>query len=186
MKSKTETNLSLLINILDLSLSIIFILVLTNYNTFNKYINYLITKYLNNSIVLFNIFLIVYIFITLLISKKSILSSSILFLIFIIIVKNNINKTIYIENFIQNCESFINIKKSDDYIKKEVLKQLKKQVSSDPNITNLEKDVIQDLYDKYFLNSNNLTQLMKFNNEANKYNPVSNKQEIKDILNFYK
>jgi hypothetical protein len=178
-------NVKIFITILELILCLVFIYILTNYMLFNRYVNSMISRYLNNSVLLFNIFLIIYIFITLLISQKSILSSSILFLIFAIIIKNNINKTIYIENFIESFTN-TNVNESNNYIKNEVLSQLKKQVSSDPNITNLEKEVIQDIYDKYFLNSNNLNKLIKFNNEASKYNPVNNKQQIKDILNYYK
>lgn len=51
---------------------------------------------------------------------------------------------------------------------------LLKQISDDPNKTNLEKQIIKDITQKYFLNSDKLQKLSSFNEESEKYNIVAN------------
>lgn len=167
-----------IIKLLEIFLGISLILIITHYNKFTIYTNLIIKKYLAESQTLFYLGLIFIIAINLILYKFSIFSSGIVFIIFAIIIKNNINNSIYIENF--------NTEYSENYIKDSILQYLKEQVENDPNITDLEKDEIHNIYDKYFLNSDNLQRLMNFNNNASKFNPVDNKQKIKDILNFYK
>jgi len=51
---------------------------------------------------------------------------------------------------------------------------LLKQISDDPNKTNLEKQIIKDITQKYFLNSDKLQKLSSFNEESEKYNIAAN------------
>ena len=51
---------------------------------------------------------------------------------------------------------------------------LLKQISDDPNKTNLEKQIIKDITQKYFLNSDKLQKLSTFNEESEKMNIAAN------------
>lgn len=51
---------------------------------------------------------------------------------------------------------------------------LLKQISDDPNKTNLEKKIIKDITQKYFLNSDKLQKLTTFNEESEKMNIANN------------
>jgi hypothetical protein len=179
MKFNKNTIIKYSVNLLEVFLGILLILIIINYNKFTTYTNLIIKKYLSESQTLFYLVLIFTIIINLLLYKYSVFSAGIVFIIFTIIIKNNINNSIYIENF-------FNTEESENYIKETVLLHLKEQVENDPNITDLEKDEIIYIYDKYFLKSDNLQRLMAFNNNASKFNPVDNNQKLKDILNFYK
>ena len=169
-------------NVLNICFITLFIYILTNFKKFNELTNLYIIKYLGTSQIAFYIFLICIVIINFILCKHNRLSGGILFLIFCIIIRNNINKTIYLEPFFQD----ININQNTEYIKNKVMEDLKQQVSNDPNITDLEKLEINKLYDKYFLQSDNLNLLTKFNYKASESNPVNNSQKIEDILNFYK
>lgn len=49
-----------------------------------------------------------------------------------------------------------------------------KQISDDPNKTNLDKQIIKDITQKYFLNSDKLQKLTTFNKESEKMNIAAN------------
>lgn len=69
------------------------------------------------------------------------------------------------------------IKSENDNIQKVELtveEYLLKQISDDPNRTNLEKQIIKDITQKYFLNSDNLKKLTDFNEESEKNNIAAN------------
>lgn len=175
--SKIISSSQLTIYLINILFIIVFICILTNLKKFNESFNKLIIQYLGPSQLLYYLVLILIVCFNVILCSYSKLSAGILFIIFIIIIKHTINKTIYIESFVET---------NSDYIKQSVMNQLKEQVSNDPNITSMEKTVINDIYDKYFLQSENLDILTEFNNKASEFNPVNNDQQIKDILNFYK
>lgn len=177
--SKIISSSQLTVYLINSLFIIVFICILTNLKKFNESFNKLIIQYLGPSQLLYYLVLILIVCFNVILCSYSKLSAGILFIIFIIIIKHNINKTIYVE-------PFNNVETNSDYIKQSVMNQLKEQVSNDPNITSMEKTVINDIYDKYFLQSNNLDILTEFNNKASEFNPVNNDQQIKDILNFYK
>ena len=177
--SKKIASSQLMVYLINILFIIVFIYILTNLKQFNESFNKLIIQYLGPSQLLYYIVLILIVCFNVILCSYSKLSAGILFIIFIIIIKHNINKSIYIEQF-------NSVDTNADYIKQSVMEQLKEQVSNDPNITNIEKTVINDIYDKYFLESNNLDILTEFNNKASEFNPINNEQQIKDILNFYK
>lgn len=177
--SKIISSSQLTIYLINILFIIVFICILTNLKKFNESFNKLIIQYLGPSQLLYYLVLILIVCFNVILCSYSKLSAGILFIIFIIIIKHNINKTIYVE-------PFNNVETNSDYIKQSVMNQLKEQVSNDPNITSMEKTVINDIYDKYFLQSENLDILTEFNNKASEFNPVNNDQQIKDILNFYK
>jgi hypothetical protein len=53
-----------------------------------------------------------------------------------------------------------------------VTNYLLKQIEADPNKTQLEKEVINDITTKYFINSDKLNTLTKFNNISNTYSLI--------------
>jgi hypothetical protein len=55
---------------------------------------------------------------------------------------------------------------------------LLKQTESDPNKTDLEKNVVSDIIRQYFVKSNKLVELRDFNDQALKANPIAGPQEI--------
>lgn len=180
---KNNTTVIQLINIISI---LIFLGIILNYNYFIRCINYFIKNELNNSYILTYGILGILILLTFIAYKYSKLVSGILFLIIMIIVKTYLNKQTLIEKFEDNLDE--QIKKDNNYdleVTEKVKDYLKQQVIDNPNITNLEKDVINDIYDTYFLNSDNLQILKRFNDEASDYNPINNEQQIQDILNFY-
>lgn len=178
-KNINNKNINIILNICFVSL---FIYILTNFKKFNENTNLYIIKYLGTSQIAFYIFLTFIVIINFILCKYNRLSGGILFLIFCIIIRNNINRTIYLEPFFQNND----ISQNTEYIKNKVMEDLKLQVSNDPNITDIEKNEINKIYDKYFLQSDNLNILTRFNEKASEVNPVNNNQKIEDILNFYK
>jgi len=179
MYNKKLIKINTIINVCFITL---FVYILTNFKQFNELTNLYILKYLGTSQIAFYIFLTFIIIINFILCNYNRLSGGILFLIFCIIIRNNINKTIYLEPFLQ----INNINQNTEYIKNKVMEDLKHQVSNDPNITDIEKEEINKIYDKYFLLSDNLNVLTRFNNKASEYNPINNSQKIEDILNFYK
>ena len=74
-------------------------------------------------------------------------------------------------NSIPNSIPNIILKKQTDLIVEEYLL---KQISDDPNKTNLEKDLIKDITQKYFLNSDKLKKLTNFNEKSEDFNIESN------------
>jgi hypothetical protein len=79
---------------------------------------------------------------------------------------------------------YLNIRYNQEIVET-VKTYLQEQVNENTNITTLEKNIINDIYDQYFLNSNNLEILKRFNENSSYYNPISNEQNIKNILNYY-
>jgi hypothetical protein len=179
---------------------ILFVGIITNYNKFTHCINEFIIQDLDNSYILTYGVLGIYILISLIAYKHSNLAGVLLFLILMIIIRVYLKSVIFIERFengttiksttttttnsdltptttTQNTENEEIVNKVKDY--------LKEQVAENPNITNLEKEVIDDIYDTYFMNSDNLENLKRFNESASEYNPINNEQKVEDILNFY-
>jgi len=88
-------------------------------------------------------------------------------------------------NKLNNYENFTVNELLDNEDMNELKNALKSQVDKDPNILEVEKSVINDIYDTYFNSSNELEILKRINESASEKNPISNKQEIKNILNLY-
>jgi hypothetical protein len=176
---------------------LLFIGIITNYNKFTKCINSFILNDLGNSYIMTYGVLGIYILISLIAYKHSNISGVLLFLILMIIVRVYLKTVIFIERFetdiprtTVNLDSNnnTNIQISSKYSEEVVSKAkdyLKEQVAENPNITDLEKDVINDIYDTYFMNSSNLENLKRFNESASEYNPINNEQKVEDILNYY-
>ena len=180
-----------IITFINFIIILLFVGIITNYNKFTKCINNFITHDLGNSYILTYGVLGIYILISLIAYKYSNVSGVLLFLILMIIVRVYLKTVIFIERFETNTPSTtsknVNIETSkySDDITNKVKDYLKGQVSENPNITDLEKDVINDIYDTYFMNSSNLENLKRFNESASEYNPINNEQKVEDILNYY-
>jgi hypothetical protein len=134
----------------------------------------------------------IYILISLIAYKYSNISGVLLFLILMIIVRVYLKTVIFIERFesgIPSTTPVVTNSQTSFIYNEEVVNKakdyLKEQVAENPNITDLEKDVINDIYDTYFMNSSNLENLKRFNESASEYNPINNEQKVEDILNFY-
>ena len=212
MKNKKILLTNNLIHVINFITIILFLGIITNYTKFVKCINNFINIDLNNSYILTYICLGIYIIVSLIILKISYLASSILFIILMIITRNYFKTLIFIEKFnnvnldetkttnldetrttnldetrITNLDELNNDNLDyDKNINNKAKDYLKKQITDNKNITELEKNVINDIYDQYFLNSDNLTNLKRFNEQASDYNPINNDQHVLDILDFYK
>lgn len=93
-------------------------------------------------------------------------------------------------------ESFVNSKSSNtidnrttseqvDETIAEQEKYLIEQIQSDPNKTQLDKEIMEDLTKQYFSSSNTLPLLRTFNDDAQNANPIPGDQLIRDILRDY-
>ena len=194
---KVEKPSRYIITFVNIITILIFVGIITNYNKFAKCINSFILNDLGNSYIMTYSVLGIYILISLISYKYSNVSGVLLFLILMIIVRVYLKTVIFIERFesgIPNTIASINsnndtnsqtLSKYSDEVVDKAKDYLKEQVSENPNITDLEKDVINDIYDTYFKNSSNLENLKRFNESASEYNPINNNQKVEDILNFY-
>jgi hypothetical protein len=180
-----KTNIFILL--LNAILSLILIAIIINYSEFIKCINNFIIKDLKNSYILLYGCLGIYMLLSLIFFRINKFSGGILFIILMIIVRDYMKNIIFIEKFQLNdvIDTSPELKDYNLEITNKVKRKLQEQVSSNPNITELEKEVINDIYDQYFLNSDNLNIIKKFNENASFFNPVSNEQQIIDILNYY-
>ena len=96
---------------------------------------------------------------------------------------NNPTPTSMISNQNGNSDDRENISDEEDV--ERVKDYLKKQVRLNPNITTLEKDIIQEIYDTYFLESDKIKLLKRFNeNAAKQYNPINEHQKPLGIMDF--
>ena len=76
----------------------------------------------------------------------------------------------YVESFVLLRPSKVdNNKLNDEKMELTVEDYLLKQIEDDPNKTQIEKKVITDITQKYFLNSDKLAKLKKFNNDSNMF-----------------
>jgi hypothetical protein len=195
---KLEKSSRYIIKFINIITILIFVGIITNYNKFTKCINNFILHDLGNSYIMTYGVLGIYILISLIAYKHSNVAGVLLFLILMIIVRVYLKTVIFIERFESNIPSTTtsidssidsnNISQTSKYSEEVVSKAkdyLKEQVAENPNITDLEKDVINDIYDTYFMNSSNLENLKRFNESASEYNPINNEQNVEDILNFY-
>lgn len=96
--------------------------------------------------------------------------------------------------YINSREGFNNILESsssnasagDDNTSRLQQKYLLEQIASDPNKTNLDKDIMADLTQQYFASSDTLPMLQDFNAKAQAANPIAGgNQLIRDILRNY-
>jgi len=189
---KVEKSSRYIIKFVNFITILLFIGIITNYTKFTKCINNFILHDLGNSYIMTYGVLGIYILISLIAYKYSNVSGVLLFLILMIIVRVYLKTVIFIERFESDIPSTTaadtNSQTSsiyDDEVVSKAKAYLKDQVANNPNITDLEKDVINDIYDTYFMNSSNLENLKRFNESASEYNPINNEQKVEDILNFY-
>lgn len=179
-------------NILNFIISITFILIVTHYSTFVKVLDTFINDKLDNSYILVYGIMGIYIMISAIIYKYNNISGILLFIILMIIIRIYFKSITFIERFETDLSSEQEISSNketpityNDEVVNTAKRYLQEQVNENPNITDLEKNVINDIYDTYFLNSNNLENLKRFNESASEYNPINNEQKVEDILNYY-
>jgi len=99
---------------------------------------------------------------------------------------NNINEGFQNDNVTNDNGNNINDGASKEDIIKIQQKYILDQIRTDPNKTNLDKDVMEDLTLQYFSSSNTLPLLRDFNKKADESNPVAGgNQLIRDILRNY-
>lgn len=87
----------------------------------------------------------------------------------------------------KNSDELVNadINKQISEMQAEQEKYLLEQIQTDPNKTQLDKDIMQDLTQQYFTSSDTLPILRAFNRNAQEANPVPGDQLIRDILRDY-
>ena len=104
-----------------------------------------------------------------------------MFVIITLIVRTKFSYIELFQNNTGNTNTVNNDITNDNY--KALEEGLIKQITDDPNITPIEKQVIIDTIKTYLQKSNKLEILKRFNDSADKVNPISNAQNIVNILN---
>jgi hypothetical protein len=181
MKLNMKLNMKNIILVYHIILIIVFVYIFIQFLTMKRtnkiykfYSDYIMNKY----------FIIIYIFLILLIMKYDSFTAILLLILIISPFKCAIKEFFYSET-IPNSTKYENSSistdllgidtrfKVDDVNNATILKQIKSQIDFDPYKTNLSKDVIKEIYNKYF-NNDIFVKLMKTNDDSEQYIAAGN------------
>ncbi len=176
-----KLNMKNIILVYHIILIIVFVYIFIQFLTMKRtnkiykfYSDYIMNKY----------FIIIYIFLILLIMKYDSFTAILLLILIISPFKCAIKEFFYSET-IPNSTKYENSSistdllgidtrfKVDDVNNATILKQIKSQIDFDPYKTNLSKDVIKEIYNKYF-NNDIFVKLMKTNDDSEQYIAAGN------------